>query len=85
MSDEPFSFGQQTKHHEQMLLDGQKVVEAYVKEFWTAKDQENSQLWDQVQRGIRENQSLKDELTMMLVQHSNDYKLLHAKLEAKFQ
>ena len=56
-----------------------------MKEFHTAQDQENSQLWDQVQRGIKENQSLKDELTMMRVQHSNDYKLLHAELEAKFQ
>ena len=85
LADEAFRFGQQTEHHEQMLLDGQQAMEAYVKEFRTAQDQENSQLWDQVQRGIKENQSLKDELTMMRVQHSNDYKLLHAKLEAKFQ
>ena len=48
-----------------MLLDGQQTMEAYVKEFHTAQDPENSQLWDQVQRGIRENQSLKYELTMM--------------------
>ena len=85
LADEAFRFGQQTEHHEQMLLDGQQAVEAYVKEFRTAQDQENSQLWDQVQRGIKENQSLKDELTMMRVQHSNDYKLLHAELEAKVQ
>ena len=71
-------FGSVSKHHEQMLLDGQQAVEAYVKEFRATQDQESSQLWDQVQREIRENQSLKDELTMMWVQHSNDYKLLHA-------
>ena len=38
-----------------------------MKEFRTAQDQENSQPWDQVQQGIRENQNLKDELTMMRV------------------
>ena len=67
LADEAFRFGKQTEHHEQMLLNGQQTAEAYLKEFRTAQDQENSQLWDRVQQGIRENQSLKDEPTMMRV------------------
>ena len=30
--DEAFRFVQQTEHHEQLLLDGQQAMEAYVKE-----------------------------------------------------
>ena len=35
LADEAFQFGQQIEHHEQILLDGQQAVEAYMKEFCT--------------------------------------------------
>ena len=60
LADEAFRFGQHTEHHEQMPLDGQQVVEAYVKEFRTVQDQENNQLRDQVKQRIRGNWSLKE-------------------------
>ena len=35
LDDQAFRFGQQTEHHEQLLLDGQQAVEPYVKELCT--------------------------------------------------
>lgn len=41
---EAFRFGQLTEHHEQLLLDCQQIVEAYIKELKSTREQAVSQV-----------------------------------------
>ena len=49
LTDEVFRFGQQTEHHEQLLLDGQQAMETYVKELKSKQEQVVTQSRDQDQ------------------------------------
>ena len=42
--DEAFGYGQQTEHHEQLLLNGQLAVESCIKELWSPRVQVVNQL-----------------------------------------
>ena len=85
LADEAFRFGQQTEHHEQLLLEGQQAVEAHVTEFQATQEQAVSQLRNQLQQKERDIDGLRDELKLLRVQHAGDLKLVQIEMETKFQ